>query len=102
VEHHALDKRSDDLQSLGSIGPLQSNPQALNLLAIHVSQLGVQPWCRRWCCAQVPFQFRFARFEFVQALLQARSPEAVGDGLDDSSELALNHVQFPAPVSIVR
>ena len=71
------------------------------LLTIHFSQPGVQAWCRSWCCSQVPFQFRLACFQFVQALLQARCSEAVRDGLDDSCELTLHHIQFPAPGSIV-
>src|SRR4051812_11327018 len=63
VKHDTFYERPDHLQSLRSIGALQSSPQALDLLAIHLSQSGMQARCRSGCCPHDPFEFRLACFE---------------------------------------
>ena len=83
VQDHALDQAAQEAKRLvpqRRVG--QRLVQPLDLAAVDLRQVRVQPDRRRRRGRQLLLQRRPAGLQLVQALLQAGRAEAVGDGVD--------------------
>ena len=70
VEHDALDQRPQGFEGCRGIGSIKSCLQALDPLAINVSQPRVQEGTRARRSLQSSLKLRLPRLQFVQLLLQ--------------------------------
>jgi hypothetical protein len=91
VDHHGLDQAALDLQRLVPHRGLgQGLVETLELGSVYLCEVRVQPDRRGWVDGQPPLERRPPRLEIVQALLQARCPNALGQSIDQLVQLAIH------------